>query len=181
MNPKDRFKKFLPTPEKIQQNNALKFLGTLLHDPNIWHINRRSIAGGVAIGFFFAWYPMPFQMVCASLVAIWLRKNLPLAIIATLITNPFTMPPFYFFSYWLGNKLLGLGNVKPPEGRVEIQMSLEWLWTQLSIIWQPLLLGCVVMSIVCSFCGYVLMRIFWRILVIRRMKQRALKRENRSL
>lgn len=178
MNPKDRFKKFLPTPEKVKQNKALKFLGTLLHDPNIWHINRRSIAGGVAIGFFFAWYPMPFQMLCASLVAIWLRKNLPLAIISTLITNPLTMPPFYFFAYWLGNKLLGLGDVSPPEGSVEIQMSFEWLWTQLGTIWQPLLFGCVVMSIVCSFLGYVLMRIFWRFLVIQRMKQRALKRGN---
>ena len=47
------FERFLPTREAITQSRMLRWLGPRLHDPLLWHVNRRSVARGVAMGVFF--------------------------------------------------------------------------------------------------------------------------------
>jgi len=48
-------------PESIRHNRYLAHFGTLLHHPNLWHLNRHSVAGGVAIGLFAGLVPGPFR------------------------------------------------------------------------------------------------------------------------
>ena len=78
--PREFFKRHMPDPQSIQDNKSLRFLGSLLHDANLWHLNRQSIARAMAVGLFWAMIPMPMQMLAAALVAIPLRANLPLSI-----------------------------------------------------------------------------------------------------
>ena len=43
--PKKYFKKYLPSHESVRGNRYIGVLGSLLHHPNLWHLNRRSVAG----------------------------------------------------------------------------------------------------------------------------------------
>src|SRR4029077_9532575 len=96
--PKPLFRRFLPDQHTIRANRYMARLdekGTWLHHPNLWHLNRRSVAGGFAIGMFAGLVPGPLQMLTAALLAIPLRMNLPVALITTFYTNPLTIVPLY--------------------------------------------------------------------------------------
>ena len=68
--PKRLIKKFFPDPETIKEHKHLKVFGSLLYDPNLWHLNRRSFAGALAVGLFVAFIPLPTQMIIAAALAI---------------------------------------------------------------------------------------------------------------
>ena len=121
--PKKFIQRWMPNHEKVRNHPHLnKVFGTLLHDPNLLHLNRRSVTGAFFIGLFMAFMPIPFQMIPAAACAIWLRVNLPISIGLVWITNPITMPPIFYFSYKLGAWTLGM-----PVNTVEFDISVDWL------------------------------------------------------
>src|SRR5690606_12186808 len=89
-------KRWVPDSSKVRGIPALKFLGKLLQDPYLFHLNRHSVSAGVAIGVFVALQPIVGQMPLAAVLALWLRGNLPLALTLTWLTNPLTYAPVYF-------------------------------------------------------------------------------------
>ena len=50
--PRKLFRKFLPSHESIRQNRYVARFGPRLQHHNLWHLHRRSVAGGVAVGLF---------------------------------------------------------------------------------------------------------------------------------
>ena len=88
--------RFLPDPTWIKNHQSLRFLGDWLHDPNIWHLNRRSASMAVFIGLFIAFVPLPSQMLMAAVLAVLLRVNLPLSVLLVWVSNPITMPPLFY-------------------------------------------------------------------------------------
>jgi len=52
----------------------------LIHDPNLFHINRHSLSAGVFVGLFIAFLPIPGQVLVAAFMAWKLRCNLPIAV-----------------------------------------------------------------------------------------------------
>ena len=101
--PKKYFKKYLPSHESVRGNRHFAILGSTLHHPNLWHLNRRSVAGGVAIGMLCGMIPGPIQMFSAAILAVVLRVNLPVAMAATWYINPFTIVPLYYLAYKVGD------------------------------------------------------------------------------
>ncbi len=172
---KKYIRRFLPDPHKIREHRHLRLFGTLLHDPNLWHLNRRSASGAFAVGLFMAFVPMPFQMIPAAAAAILLRVNLPISVALVWITNPFTMPPVFYFCYTLGAWLL-----ETPVHAVEFEVSWEWASTELVRIWKPFLLGSFLVAAVCSALGYFGIRALWRWHVIREWEQRKEKRKENA-
>ncbi|MGI9335066.1 MAG: DUF2062 domain-containing protein, partial [Gammaproteobacteria bacterium] len=84
-------KRLLPSPRELRQHHGLRrFFGTLLHEPDLWHLNRNSVAWSVSVGLFMAFMPIPLQMVAAAAVAIVVGCNLPIAVTLVWITNPLT-------------------------------------------------------------------------------------------
>src|SRR5690606_6925327 len=98
-------KRFLPTRDSIKQNRLLSWLGPRIHDPLLWHVNRNSVARGVAIGVFFGLMVPIAQIPAAAVAALILRANLWVSAIATLISNPFTYGPIYILAYRLGSSI----------------------------------------------------------------------------
>ncbi len=106
--PRKFFQKYLPSHETIRNNRYIARFGTFFLHPNLWHINRRSVAGGVAAGMFAGLVPgsNPVQFAVAALLAVAFRVNLPVAVAVTLYTNPFTIGPIYLIAYWIGTLLV---------------------------------------------------------------------------
>lgn len=169
--PRHLIKRYTPNPALLKKHRHLRHLGTLLHDENLWHLNRRSVAGGVAAGLFWAMIPIPAQMVTAALSAIFFRVNLPISVALVWLTNPVTMPPVFYMSYRVGTWLLGT-----PAENGEFHLSLEWISAELAAIWKPLYLGSVVLGVLLAGLGYCAMRLYWRWHVIQRCKVREKKR-----
>jgi len=55
-------------------------LTELLADPKLWHLNRHTVAGGVAVGLFVSWIPIPLQMILAAFIAAQLRVHVPVSV-----------------------------------------------------------------------------------------------------
>src|SRR5690349_4553658 len=75
--PRKLFRKYLPQPEAVLARAWCAPFRPWLAHPSLWHLNRRSVAGAVAIGLFAGLIPGPFQMLGALLLAIPLRRNIP--------------------------------------------------------------------------------------------------------
>ena len=170
---KNIIRKFLAHPDAIIHNRWIKLFGPRLKDPSLWHINRRSCSGALALGVFCAFIPVPFQMVIAAVGAIWLRVNILVAVPIVWITNPFTMGPLYYFCYLVGAKMLG----RNPK-RFDIELSFDWLLGGLLDIWQSFLLGCFTVGSICALASFVLLRILWRLHIISHIKDRAQRLHN---
>lgn len=170
--PKKLIKRWMPDHEKIRNHPHLnKIFGTVLHDPNLLHLNRRSVSGAFFVGLFMAFVPLPTQMVFAAAVAIWLRVNLPISVGLVWLTNPITMPPIFYFAYKIGAWTLAT-----PVSKVTFELSWDWLATELAAIWEPFLLGCLICGIVAGVSGYLGMRLIWRLHVVGQWEARKKRR-----
>lgn len=172
--PRKFIKRWLPEHKTIKEHKSLQFLGTLLHDPNLLHVNRRSITGGVTVGLFCAFVPIPMQMILAAIVSIWLRTNLPVSVALVWITNPITIPPIFFFCYKLGAWILGT-----PIMDVEFEASWAWVLGEMQHIGVPFLFGCLVMAVGSAALGNITVRLLWRLVVVRSWQERLRKRADR--
>ena len=169
--PREFLKRFMPTPHEIRSNRYLKIFGTILHEPNLWHMNRRSIAGAFAVGLFCMWMPVPMQMLLAAGGAIVFRTNLPLSIALVWITNPVTIPPMFYFAYLVGTWVVGA-----PQMHFHFELSLYWLTNELSAIWKPFLTGCFLLAISNSIIGYFTISNIWRYSVMKKRARRNAKK-----
>lgn len=169
--PKRLFKRFIPDHKIIREHKHLQFFGKLLHDPNLWHLNRRSVAGAFSVGLFMAFIPLPFQMFFAAAAAIPLRVNLPIAAGLVWITNPLTMPPVFYSSYKIGCWILGSPNLP-----VTFNASMEWLTTNLEAVGAPFLVGTMVLALLSAVLGNFVVRMFWRLQIGRYLRKRQLRK-----
>lgn len=170
--PKRLIKRYLPDHDSIRNHKHLRRFGTRLHDPNLWHLNRRSVAGSTAVGLFCALMPVPFQMVLAAAGAIMFRVNLPVSVVLVWLTNPLTMPPVFYSTYRLGAWLLGIPVTTGHGG-----WSLNGLAHEMLHIWEPLFLGSVVAGLAAALLGWVAVRLLWRCYVLRARKRRQRRRQ----
>ena len=168
--------RFLPDHEAIRGNRWLApFQNTLLH-PRLWHLNRRSAAGAVAAGMFCGLIPGPLQMLGAAICAVAFRVNLPLALLTTLYTNPFTIVPLYIAAFGIGQWALPGEHdrfVAPPEPDAAGLIA----WMQALVEWMiglgaPLALGLVLLALGLALAGYLLVRVAWRFYLVRAWHRR---------
>jgi len=171
--PKKFIKRYLPDEATLKKHKSLGVFGRLVLAPNLWHLNKRSVSGAFAVGIFCAFIPVPFQMALAVAGALLLRVNLPIAVALVWITNPITMPAIFYFAYLVGTWILDT-----PVMEIEFSLTMEWLTTGLSTIWQPFLLGCFVCGVVSAILGCLIIRIVWRYLVLKNWQKRKLERNN---
>lgn len=171
-----KLRKILPDHEAIRSNRWLApFENSLLH-PRLWHINRRSAAGAVAVGMFCGLIPGPFQMLGAAICAAIFRVNLPLAMVTTFYTNPVTIVPLYIVAFAIGQWALPGEHhqfVAPPEPGEDGLIA----WMHALIDWMaglgtPLALGLVLLASGLAVASYFAIRLAWRIYLIRAWHQR---------
>src|SRR5690606_14380210 len=106
-SPRRFLQRYIGRRDDIARSRIAGWLGQRLHDPELWHLGRRSVAGGVGLGFFLAFIPLPIQMLIATPLALFARVNLPVTMAALWLTNPLTMAPMYLFAYKVGTWIVG--------------------------------------------------------------------------
>jgi uncharacterized protein len=169
------FKRWLPDPTEFKKRPALNFMSHLLHDPNLFHLNRHSVSGAFFIGLFTAFLPLLGQMPIAALLALICRVNLPIAVALVWISNPITIPPIFYATYELGRWILD-----SPAATFSVELSWEWLSTEFTKLWQPLVAGSLVCGVVFGGAGYISIQVFWRWHVLRNWEKRRLRRQNKD-
>ncbi len=155
--PRRFFRKFAFKRHELTERRFIAPFRHWLHDQHLWGIRRKTVVPAVAWGVFVGFLPVPGHVLIAVLGSLYLRCNIPVAALATFISNPLTIGPIFFFSYRVGAKLLSL-----QPGPFSIELSLDWLQTTFSSIWQPLLLGSVLVGSICALIAYILLDVLWR-------------------
>ncbi|CAA6821813.1 MAG: Unknown protein [uncultured Sulfurovum sp.] len=149
-------------------------LDTFLEKYNLprayFNINRRMITKGVWVGLFWAFIPMPMQMLGVIIMTPFFRFNVPIAIVMVWLSNPFTMPIMYYVEYLTGNFILGR------EGIADLELTIEWFSNHMGDIFLPLYVGTAFYSIVVSTLIYIAINWLW----IRSVKEEKFEKEKKS-
>ncbi len=151
--PRKYLKKVLPGLAHVKELWGFRYLEKWLGHPNLWHINRSSIALGAAVGLFVSYLPVPGQSLIAAAAAILVRANLPLSVVLVWITNPLTIVPMYAPAYLLGSSLLGDDPVHHP-----VEWTVAALGHDLGALW----LGCLLFGAALAALGWTLVHLYWR-------------------
>jgi uncharacterized protein (TIGR03546 family) len=111
-----------------------------------------EIAAGMAIGVFIGVTPtIPFHTIAIVFLCLLFRQNMTAAILgATCISNPLTIPVFYFAEYELGRFLLNYENLKVTFNDYSLNSILELGWH----ILYPLQVGGLLMAVVFTIPAY---------------------------
>ena len=179
--PRKFFRKYLPDPEVVRSSRLVAAFGPWLQHPNLWHLNRRSVSGAVAIGLFAGLVPGPLQMLVALVLAIPLRRNIPVALIVTLYTNPLTIVPLYLLAYAFGQWIL-------PGERAVLVTPFEFDWVNFGesmrglghwmvSLGKPLAVGLLALACTFALLGYLAVKIAWRAYVVAAWRARARRRK----
>lgn len=184
----------MPTPDAVRNNRWLRWLGPALLHPRLWHMSRRGLALGFALGIFFGLLIPIAQIPLSAAAAMVLRANLPVAMASTLVTNPATFGPVYYAAWRVGSAVLGEPESEPPNfdhaspvpdgaapgngaavsalaAEPEDQSQLSWLG-KFAQVGKPLMLGLVIFACTGGLLAYLLTTWFWVLRVRLRRKQR---------
>lgn len=102
----DRLRRLLPSQETVTRNRWLRWLGPRVLHPRLFHLSRRGVALGAAIGVFFAFITPIAQIPLSAAACVLLRANVPVAIAATLVNTPPTFGPVYYAAWRVGSWVL---------------------------------------------------------------------------
>ena len=181
----------MPTPEAMANNRWLRWLGPSLLHPRLWHMSRRGVATGAAIGMFFAFITPIAQIPLSAALSIALRANVPAAVVATLVNTPPTFGPVYYAAWWVGARVLDepVDAEHKPGVLAGQQATLQsagpalsgwskWIVT-LQDIGKPLLVGTLIFSFGFSLLAYLLVNGVWH-LRVRLKRRRRLRRRGEA-
>jgi uncharacterized protein (DUF2062 family) len=166
---KKLFKKRLPSTKSMKNSKELKGLKPFLKGSYLWSRDLQSVARGVAAGLAGCVIP-GFQFFYAALLAILLKGNLPIALVFTFVTNPFTVAPITYFIYLVGSLLVGNN-----ESEFVIQ-HFQWDFSSYNAFWtnvsawmlqfgKAFLVGLPIVSFCLGVIGYVGTILIWEMYV----------------
>ena len=143
-----RIFRVVPRRRHLRGGRLHRVLGEGLFRHELWALTEPELCKGFALGLFIGCTPtMGVQIALAGAAAFFLRVNVPIALLATLISNPVTAPILYPLEYKLGVWLVGI-----PEGpTVEGVSGAFGSFVRYA---RPLWAGSFVTAAVCSAVGY---------------------------
>ena len=128
-------------------------LGERLFQRELWALTGPGVARGLALGLFIGCTPtMGVQIVLCGAAAFFLRVNVPLALLGSLVSNPLTAPILYPLEYKLGVWLVGSPEASDLEGFSGAMRNFVYYA-------RPLWAGSLMTGAVLSAVGYALARL----------------------
>lgn len=181
--PRKYLRKFLPTHETIANHHLLSRFGHRVKHPSLWHLNRRSVAGAVAVGMLTGLIPgsNPVQFTAAAIVAMVARVNLPIAMLVTLYSNPFTIVPLYYVGYKIGAVFTANDTQAVPATELTLLDKPFAQWWPAILDWlvgigKTLGIGLPLLGLILALVSYYAVFWGWRLVVIWEWNRRARRR-----
>jgi uncharacterized protein len=85
--------RYFKHPRKLKNSPLRRWFSRHFLNKRVWKPTQHTLAAGLAIGMFVMIQLIPGQMLIAAIAAALLRVNIPIAIVACWISNPFTFVP----------------------------------------------------------------------------------------
>ena len=134
---------------------------------------RDTVASGLSIGLFFSMMPMIPQSIFAAVVAMRAKANVPIAMAACFVSNPFTNVPFWVAQIRLGQWLIDKLSLPVPHFLAKAHMSLPGVGT-MSV--SNFIVGFVALGVLMGLAAFPLVHLFSMImphhLPVRRYRSR---------
>jgi uncharacterized protein (DUF2062 family) len=132
-----------------------------LFDRALWVPCRDTVANGLAFGLFFSVMLMPFQSLPAAILAMRFRANVPFAMAATWISNPFTTPAILLGQFRLGQWMRDVLAVPMPDFLTNVQFHAPGVGTLNAA---SFILGMITSAVLLALCAYPVVHLFSAIL-----------------
>jgi hypothetical protein len=170
-------RRHIPTRETIDSYRLLRPFAKQLRQPNLWHLNHRSVPRGIALGLGVG-VIIPFMhTIVASILAIPLRANVALAAAFTLVVNPLTIPPMYFAAYRIGRWELHHDAIVDPAAAEQASSELGRFLFWIHHASGPIALGILTISASAALTGYVVSAVGWRLWLRSKWRRRRQERK----
>ncbi len=105
---------------KLRHRPWWQKLSKPLFHRSLWIPCRDTVAHGLAIGLFFSMVPFIPQSIFAAILAMRVRANVPFAMAACFVSNPFTNVPFWIAQVWIGRLIIDVFNIPEPKGHLKL-------------------------------------------------------------
>ena len=162
----------LPQRATIHRYRLLRPFADHLSQPNLWHLNNRSIPRGVAIGLGIGIIIPVMHMVIAALVAIPARANVMIAAACTLVVNPLTMPPMYYAALKIGQWELRHDGIVDQRAAEHVSGELNRMLFWIHQASGPIAIGILTLALAAGAIGYALSTLGWRLWVGHKWRRR---------
>ena len=98
----------IPTREQMERNRFVRPFAHRILRSELWRFTRRSVPRGVALGLFVGTMIPLAHFVVATFLAVFVRANIPAALLATFVGFPVIYLVLVALAYKIGNWLLHL-------------------------------------------------------------------------
>jgi uncharacterized protein len=98
--------RYFKHPRKLKNSPIRRWFTRHFMDKRVWKPTQHTLAAGASIGSLVMLQMFPGQMFIAAILSAIFRVNIPIAVIVSWITNPFTFVAFGLFQKWLGDLVL---------------------------------------------------------------------------
>lgn len=163
----------VPTRDTIHRYRLLRPFAPHLTHSSLWRLNRRSVPRGVAIGLFVAVIIPVMHTVIAALLAIPARANVAVAALFTLVVNPLTIPPLYYFAYRIGSwELRHEAPIVDPAAAERFSSELSRMLFWIHQASGSIAVGVLTIAAASAVLGYFVSKFVWRFWSHSRWRQR---------
>ena len=170
----DWIQRHTPTREKLEKSRWLRPVAHLILRSDLWRLNRRSVPRGVALGLFVG-VMIPFaHFIVAAFLAVFVRANIPAAMLATFIGFPaiyvFIMAAAYKLGPWMlhVDQMTAVAPISETMQATEFDHVLQMLTSR----GLPTAFGLFVLASVIASLGYLVTSVVWRMRVGRKWQAR---------
>src|SRR5260370_5734962 len=143
-----------PARHALEKRWYLKPFTALVVDRGCWAFKRARVINAFSLGLLIAFVPptplLPLHLTLCLVLGIVFRLNLPVLLATVFISNPLTWFPQVACSIWVGAKLMGLNLMPMLHG-----LGHRGFRAQIHQLWEPLMLGALVLGICAAAAGYV--------------------------
>jgi len=158
------FQRHIPTREKLERNRFIRpFAGRVLHS-ELWRFTRRSVPRGVALGLFVGVMIPLAHFVVATFLAVFVRANIPSALLATFVGFPVIYVGIVALAYQVGRWLLHVDAstaIQPISETMQATQT-DHLLERLTGAGSETALGLFVIATLLASIGYLVTSFTWR-------------------
>jgi uncharacterized protein (DUF2062 family) len=177
------FYRHVPTREQLEKNRFIRpFAGRVLHS-ELWRFTRRSVPRGVALGLFVGTMIPLAHFVVATFLAVFIRANIPAALLATFIGFPVIYVGILALAYKIGTWLLHVDastSIQPISETMQATQTDRFLH-QLTGAAPDTAFGLFIIATVLASVGYLATSLGWRWWIgAKRQRRLAEARERRA-